>query len=217
MSCVLTDLQCGVMIICLCYSNMSLMDNPHTQLLFTQIFKMRQLHWLKLFLCRLLTMERLHGVPLTDLAAIRSITSADPEQTLITALNTWFGSVLGCETFHADVHAGQVPVTSHAQLPFFHHACMPLKGKSCTAPHASVAADVLSNQVGPEMISRAHLHNVYQQHCQSSGSSRTTRGFAHHVKGYTQFHQGSWLQSKSQSSLESNATRFTSHASALSC
>lgn len=51
-------------------------------------------------------MERLHGVPLTDLAAIRSITSADPEQTLITALNTWFGSVLGCETFHADVHAG---------------------------------------------------------------------------------------------------------------
>ena len=51
-------------------------------------------------------MERLHGVPLTDLAAIRSMTSADPEQTLITALNTWFGSVLGCETFHADVHAG---------------------------------------------------------------------------------------------------------------
>ena len=54
-------------------------------------------------------MERLHGVPLTDLAAIRSMTSADPEQTLITALNTWFGSVLGCETFHADVHAGACP------------------------------------------------------------------------------------------------------------
>jgi len=128
LSCVLTDLQCGVMIICLCYSNMSLMDNPHTQLLFTQIFKMRQLHWLKLFLCRLLTMERLHGVPLTDLAAIRSITSADPEQTLITALNTWFGSVLGCETFHADVHAGHAPGTSHALLPatctfLLMHAC----------------------------------------------------------------------------------------------
>ena len=54
-------------------------------------------------------MERLHGVPLTDLAAIRSITSADPEQALITALNTWFGSVLGCKTFHADVHAGAPP------------------------------------------------------------------------------------------------------------
>lgn len=50
-------------------------------------------------------MERLHGVPLTDLASIRGMTQ-DPEQTLITALNTWFGSVMGCETFHADVHAG---------------------------------------------------------------------------------------------------------------
>ena len=52
-------------------------------------------------------MERLYGVPLTDLAAIRSVTSADPEATLTAALNTWFGSLLGCSTFHADVHAGQ--------------------------------------------------------------------------------------------------------------
>ena len=53
-------------------------------------------------------MERLYGVPLTDLAAIRSITSADPEATLTAALNTWFGSLLGCSTFHADVHAGDL-------------------------------------------------------------------------------------------------------------
>ena len=37
----------------------------------------------------MLVMERLHGVPLTDLAAIRSITAADPETVLINALNTW--------------------------------------------------------------------------------------------------------------------------------
>lgn len=55
---------------------------------------------------RVLTMERLNGVALTDLDAIRSTTRANPEQTLINALNTWFGSLLGCETFHADVHAG---------------------------------------------------------------------------------------------------------------
>lgn len=67
---------------------------------------------------RLLTMERLHGVPLTDLAAITSITSADPEQTLITALNTWFGSVLGCETFHADVHAGNLLVLKDGRVGF---------------------------------------------------------------------------------------------------
>ena len=41
---------------------------------------------------RVLTMDRLHGVPLTDLAAIRAITAArDPEEILIGALNTWFG------------------------------------------------------------------------------------------------------------------------------
>jgi aarF domain-containing kinase len=51
-------------------------------------------------------MERLSGVPLTDLASIRAVTSKDPESVLISALNTWFASVLGADTFHADVHAG---------------------------------------------------------------------------------------------------------------
>jgi hypothetical protein len=59
-----------------------------------------------LLLCRVLVMERLSGVPLTDLAAIRAVTSKDPEGVLISALNTWFASVLGADTFHADVHAG---------------------------------------------------------------------------------------------------------------
>ncbi len=54
----------------------------------------------------MLVMERLRGVPLTDLAAIRSVTRADPEQVLVNALNAWFGSVLAAETFHADMHAG---------------------------------------------------------------------------------------------------------------
>lgn len=33
--------------------------------------------------CRVLVMARLEGVPLTDLAAIRGVTAADPEQVLI--------------------------------------------------------------------------------------------------------------------------------------
>jgi aarF domain-containing kinase len=37
---------------------------------------------------RVLTMERLYGVPLTDLNSIRSIVPS-PEATLITALNVW--------------------------------------------------------------------------------------------------------------------------------
>lgn len=37
---------------------------------------------------RVLTMERLYGVPLTDLDSIRSLV-ASPESSLVTALNVW--------------------------------------------------------------------------------------------------------------------------------
>lgn len=56
--------------------------------------------------CRILVMEKLEGVPLTDYEAIKSVTNRNPEDVLVGALNTWFGSVVACETFHADVHAG---------------------------------------------------------------------------------------------------------------
>ncbi len=57
----------------------------------------------------ILVLERLVGVPLTDLEAVRAATRSsgrDPEAILVNALNTWFASVMGAETFHADVHAG---------------------------------------------------------------------------------------------------------------
>lgn len=66
---------------------------------------------------RVLTMERLYGKPLVDLDAIRAYT-ASPEQTLITALNTWMASVVGCSTFHADVHAGNLLVLQDGRIAF---------------------------------------------------------------------------------------------------
>ncbi|TXG49958.1 hypothetical protein EZV62_025833 [Acer yangbiense] len=66
---------------------------------------------------RVLTMERLYGVPLTDLDSISSFVSS-PETSLITALNVWFGSLLGCETFHADVHAGNLWVLRDGRIGF---------------------------------------------------------------------------------------------------
>ncbi|KAI3831166.1 hypothetical protein MKW92_047304 [Papaver armeniacum] len=66
---------------------------------------------------RILTMERLYGVPLTDLNSIRSLVTS-PETTLITALNVWFGSLLACETFHADVHAGNLWVLHDGRIGF---------------------------------------------------------------------------------------------------
>ncbi|KAL4190006.1 hypothetical protein AMTRI_Chr08g168350 [Amborella trichopoda] len=66
---------------------------------------------------RVLTMERLYGVPLTDLKSIRSLVPS-PEASLITALNVWFGSLLACETFHADVHAGNLWLLRDGRIGF---------------------------------------------------------------------------------------------------
>ncbi|KAF2614172.1 hypothetical protein F2Q70_00007119 [Brassica cretica] len=62
-------------------------------------------------------MERLYGVPLTDLDSIRSLVSS-PENSLITALNVWFGSLLSCESFHADVHAGNLWLLRDGRIGF---------------------------------------------------------------------------------------------------
>ncbi|OZG73240.1 kinase [Hahella sp. CCB-MM4] len=66
---------------------------------------------------RVLTMERFYGVPLTDLETIRTY-CADPEKTLITAMNTWFASLTQCEFFHADVHAGNLMVLEDGRIGF---------------------------------------------------------------------------------------------------
>jgi aarF domain-containing kinase len=66
---------------------------------------------------RVLTMERLYGVPLTDLTSIRQYND-DPENTLITAMNTWFSSLLLCEFFHADLHAGNLLVLQDGRIGF---------------------------------------------------------------------------------------------------
>ncbi|XP_059458533.1 uncharacterized aarF domain-containing protein kinase At5g05200, chloroplastic-like, partial [Corylus avellana] len=66
---------------------------------------------------RVLTMQRLYGVPLTDLESISSLVSS-PEASLITALNVWFGSLLACESFHADVHAGNLWLLRDGRIGF---------------------------------------------------------------------------------------------------
>ena len=69
---------------------------------------------------RLLVMERLRGAPLTDLDAIRRVTRgrANAEETLVRALNVWLGSVLTAESFHADVHAGNLLVLEDGSIGF---------------------------------------------------------------------------------------------------
>ena len=66
---------------------------------------------------RVLTMERFHGVPLTDLEVLRAYTD-DPAGTLVTALNTWFSSLMMCDFFHADLHAGNRMLLEDGRVGF---------------------------------------------------------------------------------------------------
>ncbi len=66
---------------------------------------------------RVLTMERFYGVPLTDLETIKRY-AKDPANTLINAMNTWFSSLMFCESFHADLHAGNLMVLTDGRIGF---------------------------------------------------------------------------------------------------
>jgi predicted unusual protein kinase regulating ubiquinone biosynthesis (AarF/ABC1/UbiB family) len=62
-------------------------------------------------------MERLWGVPLTDPSALAECTD-DPEALLVSALDTWFGSLMNCRTFHADLHAGNLLALRDGRVGF---------------------------------------------------------------------------------------------------
>ena len=66
---------------------------------------------------RVLTMERFYGVPLTDLEVLRQHVD-DPAETLVSALNTWFSSLMLCDFFHADVHAGNLMLLKDGRVGF---------------------------------------------------------------------------------------------------
>ncbi len=66
---------------------------------------------------RVLVMERLYGVSLTDLDVVRQY-AKDPSQVLIAAMNTWFGSLMMCKSFHADLHAGNLMLLRDGRIAF---------------------------------------------------------------------------------------------------
>lgn len=66
---------------------------------------------------RVLTMQRLFGVPLTDFEVVKQY-AKDPSQVLITAMNTWFGSLMLCKSFHADLHAGNLMLLEDGRVGF---------------------------------------------------------------------------------------------------
>lgn len=66
---------------------------------------------------RVLTMQRLYGVSLTDFSIVKQY-AKDPSQVLITAMNTWFGCLMLCKSFHADLHAGNLMLLEDGRIGF---------------------------------------------------------------------------------------------------
>lgn len=66
---------------------------------------------------KVLTMQRLYGVPLTDMSVIQQ-RAYDPSQVLVNVMNTWFGSLSHCASFHADLHAGNVLLLDDGRIGF---------------------------------------------------------------------------------------------------
>jgi predicted unusual protein kinase regulating ubiquinone biosynthesis (AarF/ABC1/UbiB family) len=66
---------------------------------------------------RVLTMSRLYGQPITDLATVRRY-AKDPQAVLEKALSTWFKSLAMVGFFHADVHAGNLMILEDGRIAF---------------------------------------------------------------------------------------------------
>lgn len=66
---------------------------------------------------RVLTMQRLFGVPMTSVEHMRQYCT-DPTQVLTHTLNTWFSSLMLCNSFHADLHAGNLLLLTDGRIGF---------------------------------------------------------------------------------------------------
>lgn len=66
---------------------------------------------------KVLTMERFHGVPITDEEGLRKVTN-NPRKVLNDALEVWFSSLAKKGFFHADVHAGNLMILKDGRIGF---------------------------------------------------------------------------------------------------
>ncbi len=66
---------------------------------------------------RVLTMERLFGIPLTDRKQLMATTD-QPGEVLGPAFETWLSSIMGCDLFHADLHAGNLLILADGRVGF---------------------------------------------------------------------------------------------------
>ena len=66
---------------------------------------------------RVLTMERLYGIQMTNRKKVLAATDT-PQEILSAAFNTWMQSISDCDIFHADLHAGNLLILNDGRVGF---------------------------------------------------------------------------------------------------
>lgn len=66
---------------------------------------------------KVLTMQRFFGVSMVDVEAMRRYCN-DPAQVMADTLNTWFASLMLSNSFHADLHAGNLMLLEDGRIGF---------------------------------------------------------------------------------------------------
>ena len=66
---------------------------------------------------RVLTMERLYGIQMTDREKFLDSTDT-PQEILSSAFNIWIQSISDCDLFHADLHAGNLLILNDGRVGF---------------------------------------------------------------------------------------------------
>ena len=117
---------------------------------------------------RVLTMSRLHGISMVDETAMRQYCS-DPAQVMADTLNTWFASLMLCNSFHADLHAGNLMLLTDGRIGFIDfgivgklkaeswRACMGMMQALQSNDYESMAQHMIDMEMTHKPVSYTHL------------------------------------------------------------
>lgn len=116
---------------------------------------------------KVLVMERFFGVSMIDDVAMRQYCKY-PAEVMADTLNTWFASLMMCNTFHADLHAGNLMLLTDGRIGFLDFGIVgklePKAWQACVLMMDSFAKEdyrgMARHMIDMDMTHDARLMNV---------------------------------------------------------